>query len=81
MGVKPNRPEYLKRNPKAVADKAKADREAASKPLAASDLLKPNHPLRGAFQAWCVKNSVEETRRQAAKFLASYPTYRQASPA
>lgn len=78
MGVKPNRPEWLKRNPKVVASGPAKDE---GKPVVASDLLKSNHPLHNTFQNWCVERSVEPSRRQAAKFLQAHPSYRTTSPA
>lgn len=83
MGVKPNRQEWVKAKSyeKIIRPEPNSSSEPEVKPTVAADLLRPNHPLRPAFQAWCAKNRKEETRRQAAKFLQAFPVYRMATPA
>lgn len=60
----------------------------ATQPLVAADLLKANgetfvvnasHPLGNAFTVFL--SGAEATKRQARKFLAANPAYRQARPA
>lgn len=82
MGVNPNRSAWLKNHPKPATPVSKIENgENEAKPLVASDLLRPNHPLRQTFKDWCINKGVEESKRQASKFLRDHPAYRQASPA
>ena len=56
-----------------------ATKQAAptSRPLQASDLLSPAHPLNRSFTAWVRKRGGEGlTKRMARKFLTAYPNYR-----
>jgi hypothetical protein len=42
--------------------------------MVARDLLNPDHPLHNTFITWL--NGKEPTLRQARKFLAQFPRYR-----
>lgn len=47
----------------------------------AADLLKSSCPLHGSFVAWCKAKNTEPTKRQATKFLRTFPQFTQAKAA
>ena len=54
---------------------------AVARELVAGDLLNSSHPLHGALCSWQAKRHpgdkpIPLTRRQARKFLAQYPNFR-----
>ncbi|MHC4315223.1 MAG: hypothetical protein ACYSW3_22490 [Planctomycetota bacterium] len=42
----------------------------------ARSLLVETHPVHAAFVAWAAKRNQEPSKRQAARFLQSFPQYR-----
>jgi hypothetical protein len=62
--------------------KAIKQADAGPKELVAADLLNSKHPLNGAFSKWVKQrneatgNNTPPSKRQARKFLAKFPNFR-----